>query len=111
MLMNEGQSGALPTGTRGMVGYSSHKQSFKYDNGQRVIMVHKTIAISEKIHKALEKLQGKDESINGVVSRLTGRMSLLEYVRATDYFSEELADKIEELYNERRQMSGREVNL
>ena len=93
-----------------MVGYSSHKQSFKYDNGQRVIMVNKTIAISEKTHKAVEKLKGKDESINGVVSRLTGRMSLLEYVRATD-FSEELADKIEELYNERRQMSGREVNI
>jgi predicted CopG family antitoxin len=88
MLMNERQSGALLTGTRGMVGYSSHKQSFKYDNGQRFIMVHKTIAISEKIYKALEKLKGKDESINDVVSRLTDRMNLLEYVRATD-FSEE----------------------
>jgi predicted CopG family antitoxin len=73
-------------------------------------MVNKTIAISEKTYKALEKLKGKDESINDVVSRLTGRMNLLEYVRATD-FSEELADKIEELYNERRQMSGREVNI
>lgn len=73
-------------------------------------MVHKAIAISEKTDKALEKLKGKDESINDVVSRLADRMNLLEYIRATN-FSEELADKIEELYNERRKMTGREVNI
>jgi len=93
-----------------MVEYSSHKRSFKYDNGQKFIMVNKTIAISEKTYKALEKLKGKDESINDVVSRLADRMNLLEYIRATN-FSEELADKIEEFYNERRKMSGREVNI
>jgi len=73
-------------------------------------MVHKAIAISEKTYKALEKLKGKDESINDVVLRLADRMNLLEYIRATN-FSEELADKIEELYNERRKMAGREVTI
>lgn len=73
-------------------------------------MVHKTITISEKTHKALEKLKGTDESINTVVSRLTDRLNLLEYIRET-VFSEELADKIEELYNERKKTAGREVTI
>lgn len=73
-------------------------------------MVHKTITISEKTHKTLEKLKGTDESINTVVSRLTDRLNLLEYIRET-VFSEELADKIEELYNERKKMTGREVTI
>ena len=73
-------------------------------------MTHKTITISEKTFKALEKLKGKDESINDVISRFTTRMNLLEYIEVTD-FSEELVDKLEEVYNERRKIAGREVKI
>lgn len=73
-------------------------------------MTHKTITISEKTYKALERLKGKDESINDVISRFTNRMNLLEYIEATD-FSEELVDKLEAVYNERRKVAGREVKI
>lgn len=73
-------------------------------------MTHKTITISEKTYKALERLKGKDESINDVITRFTNRMNLLEYIEATD-FSEELVDKLEAVYNERRKVAGREVKI
>lgn len=73
-------------------------------------MTHKTITVSEKTYKALERLKGKDENINDVISRFTNRMNLLEYIEATD-FSEELVDKLEEVYTERRKIAGREVKI
>lgn len=73
-------------------------------------MAHKTITISESTYKALEKLKGDKESINDVIVRLTKRLDLVEYVESTE-FPEELADKIEEVYNERRRIPGREVKF
>ena len=73
-------------------------------------MAHKSITISENSFKALEKLKGEGESINDVILRLTKRLDLVEYVESTD-FPEELADKIEEVYNKRGRISGREVKF
>ena len=63
-------------------------------------MAHKSITLSETTYNVLEKLRGENESINDVIERLTKRMDLAEYVESTD-FPEELADKIEEVYNKR----------
>lgn len=63
-------------------------------------MAHKTITLSENTYKALEMLKAEGESINDVIVRLTKRLDLFEYVESTD-FPEELADKIEEVYNKR----------
>lgn len=73
-------------------------------------MAHKSITLSETTYKVLEKLRDEKESINDVIVRLTKRLDLVEYVESTD-FPEELADKIEEVYNERGKISGREVNF
>nr|CBH37151.1 hypothetical protein BSM_06280 [uncultured archaeon] len=73
-------------------------------------MAHKSITLSETTYKVLEKLRGEKESINDVIVRLTKRLDLVEYVESTD-FPEELADKIEDVYNERGKISGREVKF
>jgi predicted CopG family antitoxin len=73
-------------------------------------MAHRSITLSETTYNVLEKLRGKKESINDVIVRLTKRLDLVEYVESTD-FPEELADKIEEVYNERGKISGREVKF
>jgi predicted CopG family antitoxin len=73
-------------------------------------MAHKSITLSETTYNVLEKLRGKKESINDVIVRLTKRLDLVEYVESTD-FPEELADKIEEVYNERGKIYGREVKF
>ena len=71
-------------------------------------MAHKAIILPENTYKALEKLKGEDESINDVIVRLAKRLDLFEYVESTD-FPEELADKIEEVYNNR--ISGLEIEI
>ena len=73
-------------------------------------MSHKSITLSETNYNVLEKLRGEKESINDVIVRLTKRLDLVEYVESTD-FPEELADKIEDVYNERGKISGREVKF
>ncbi|NOR79112.1 MAG: hypothetical protein GQ523_12055 [Methanophagales archaeon] len=73
-------------------------------------MAHKSITLSETTYNVLEKLRGEKESINDVIVRLTKRLDLVEYVESTD-FPEELADKIEDVYNERGKISGREVKF
>lgn len=73
-------------------------------------MAQKTITISESAAKALDDLKREGESINDVILKLTKKADLLEYVELTE-FHEELADKIEKVYNDREKILGREIKI
>ena len=73
-------------------------------------MAHKTLTISEEAYNALKKLKRDKESFSDVILRITKGTSLLEYVESTE-FSQDLADRIEEVYKERELVKGRVVKF
>ena len=72
-------------------------------------MAQRTITISESAAKALDDLKREGESISDVILKLTKKADLLEYVKSAE-FSEELVDKIEEVYNDRREYTLKSVS-
>jgi len=73
-------------------------------------MAHKTLTISEEAYNALKRLKREVESFSDVILRITRGASLLEYIESTE-FSQELADKIEEVYKARELVKSRAVKL
>ncbi len=73
-------------------------------------MAHKTLTISEEAYNALKRLKRDGESFSDVILRITRSASLLEYIESTE-FSQELTDKIEEVYKARGFVKGRVVKL
>ena len=72
-------------------------------------MAQRTITISERAVKALDDLKMEGEGISDVILRLAEKADLLEYVESTE-FSEELADKIEQVYDDRREDTLKSVS-
>ena len=67
-------------------------------------MAHKTLTISEEAYNALARLKSKDESFTKVILRLAQKKAkgnLLDYVRSI-VPDNELADRVEEVLEERR---------
>ncbi len=67
-------------------------------------MAHKTLTISEEAYNALARLKSKDESFTKVILRLAQKKTkgnLLDYVRSIAP-DNELADRVEEVLEERR---------
>lgn len=73
-------------------------------------MAHKTLTISEEAYNALKRLKRDGESFSDVILRITRSASLLEYIESTE-FSQELTDKIEEVYKARGFVKDRVVKL
>ncbi|MCK4731053.1 MAG: hypothetical protein KAT65_01220 [Methanophagales archaeon] len=73
-------------------------------------MAQRTITISESVAKVLDDLKGEGESISDVILKLSKKADLLEYVELTE-FPDELADKIEQVYDDREKIFGREVKV
>jgi predicted CopG family antitoxin len=73
-------------------------------------MAHKTLTISEKAYNALKRVKREGESFSDTILRITKNVSLLEYVKSTE-FSQELADKVEEVYKQREFIKSRRVEL
>ena len=73
-------------------------------------MAHKTLTISEEAYNALKRLKREGESFSDVILRITRGASLLEYIESTE-FSQELADRIEEVYKARELVKSRAVKL
>ena len=73
-------------------------------------MAHKTLTTSEEAYNALKKLKREDESFSDVILRITRSASLLDYIESTE-FSQELANRIEEVYKARELVRSRIVKL
>jgi len=73
-------------------------------------MAHKTLTISEKAYSALKRVKREGESFSDTILRITKNVSLLEYVKSTE-FPQELADNVEEIYRQREFIKSRRVEL
>ncbi len=73
-------------------------------------MGHKTLTVSEDAYNALRKQKRENESFSEVILRITSKSSLLEYLKSTG-FPEDLSEGIEEVYESRGYIRGREVNI
>lgn len=73
-------------------------------------MAHKTLTISEEAYKELVKLKNEKESFTDVIIKLTKKKNLLEYVKTMPK-NENLAKSIEKVFEERKRIKPRDVDL
>ena len=73
-------------------------------------MSHKTITVSEEAYKSLARLKKERESFSNVILRITKKGTLLEYIKSAEP-SEDLSEKVEDVYLARENIRGREVEF
>lgn len=73
-------------------------------------MSHKMIKISDEAYKSLERLKKDRESFSDVILRITKKGTLLEYVKSAEP-SEDLSEKVEDVYLSREKIRSRKVEF